>query len=148
MGRSQQTFNKKEKEKKRLKKRKDKLDKAADRKANSAGGGLENMMAYVDENGVITDTPPDLTIKKEEIEAEDIVIGVPKKEYVEPEEMQGKVSFYNDSKGFGFINDLNSQDKFFFHVNGTLEEIVEGDKVTFDLEKGMKGMNDVRVKKI
>ena len=50
MASSQETFNKRDKEKKRLKKRLDKQQKLADRKANSQGGGLENMMAYVDEN--------------------------------------------------------------------------------------------------
>ena len=58
MASSQETFSKREKEKKRLKKRVDKQAKLADRKANSPGGGLDNMMAYVDENGRITDTPP------------------------------------------------------------------------------------------
>ena len=63
MARSQETFNKKEKEKKRLKKRQEKQLKKEERKANSKGGGLENMLAYVDENGHITDTPPDRTKK-------------------------------------------------------------------------------------
>ncbi len=61
---------------------------------------------------------------------------------------QGKVAFFDSSKGYGFINDLNSGDKYFVHVSGLLDEIKENDKVTFDLEKGLKGMNAVRVKKI
>ena len=79
MGKSQETYNKKEKEKKRLKKRQDKLAKKEERKANSDGGGLENMMAYVDENGMIVDTPPD-PAKKTKIKASNIELGVPKKE--------------------------------------------------------------------
>ena len=78
MGKSQETYNKKEKEKKRLKKRQDKLAKKEERKANSDGGGLENMMAYVDENGMIVDTPPD-PAKKTKIKASNIELGVPKK---------------------------------------------------------------------
>jgi len=148
MGKSQETYNKKEKEKKRLKKRQDKLAKREERKANSDGGGLENMMAYVDENGMIVDTPPD-PAKKTKIKASNIELGVPKKEESdEPTEKQGKVAFYNDSKGYGFINDLNSQEKYFFHVNGLIDEVTENDKVTFEVERGLKGMNAVRVKKV
>ncbi|GAB3817910.1 hypothetical protein GCM10028895_14490 [Pontibacter rugosus] len=65
MGRSQETFSKKEKEKKRLKKRQDKEQKKEERQANSdKGKGIEEMLAYVDENGNITSTPPDPTKKK------------------------------------------------------------------------------------
>jgi hypothetical protein len=59
MAKSQITFNKKENEKKRLKKRLEKEKKREARKANAPGGGFENMIAYVDENGNLTDTPPD-----------------------------------------------------------------------------------------
>jgi cold shock CspA family protein len=150
MAKSQQTFGKKEREKKRLKKRKDKLARKEERKANATkGGGLEDMLAYVDEYGNITDTPPDPTKKKEEIDAESIVIGIPKKVAQEiPDNLEGKVAFFDDSKGFGFINDIHSQEKYFVHVSGLLEDIAEGDKVTFELERGLKGMNAVRVKKI
>lgn len=150
MAKSQQTFNKKEKEKKRLKKRKDKLLKREERKANSEGGGLENMMAYVDENGMITDTPPDPLKKKVVIEASNIEIGIPKKEDSENDSpiKEGKVAFFDSSKGYGFITEAISQEKYFVHVSGTTEEIQENDKVSFELEKGLKGMNAVRVKKI
>ena len=148
MGKSQETFNKKEKEKKRLKKRKEKQEKKEERRANSEGGALENMMAYIDEFGNITDTPPDPTIKKKEVKAESIEIGIPRREDQEDVPLVGRVEFFNDSKGFGFIRELETQEKYFVHVNGLLEEIRENDKVTFDLEKGMKGMNAVRVKKV
>ena len=146
MARSQETFSKKEKEKKRLKKRQDKLKKKEERKASSSGGGLDNMIAYVDEFGNITDTPPDTT-KKEEVDAEEIVLGVPKKEEEDPVK-QGKVEFYNDEKGYGFIKDAISQEKYFYHVNGLIDEVKEGDKVSFELERGQKGLNAVRVKKV
>ena len=148
MARSQDTFNKKEKEKKRLKKRQEKLARKEERRANSEGGGLENMMAYVDENGVIVDTPPDPSVKKKEIKASSIEIGVPKREAINTvDENRGKVSFFNTSKGYGFIKDLSSQESYFVHVNGLLEDINEGDTVTFELEKGQKGLNAVNVKK-
>ncbi|MGB0887826.1 MAG: cold-shock protein [Vicingaceae bacterium] len=148
MAKSQQSFNKKEKEKKRLKKREDKKKKAAERRENSAGGGLDNMMAYVDEFGNITDTPPDPTIKKKKIKASDIVIGVPKKEEEEAFDgpLTGKVDFFDTSKGFGFIIDSRTQAKYFFHISQVIEEVGEGDKVTFELEQGLKGMNAVKVK--
>ena len=82
MAKSQQSFEKKEKEKKRLKKRKEKDEKRAERKANASGGGLNEMMAYLDADGNIVDTPPDPTIKKEEIDADSIVLGVPKQEII------------------------------------------------------------------
>lgn len=148
MAKSQQTFNKKEKEKKRLKKRQEKQQKREERRTNSKGGGLENMMAYVDENGNIIDTPPD-PIKKKKINAKSIEIGVPKSKEDETRPIRkGRVEFFNDSKGYGFIKELETQEKYFVHVNGLMEEIKENDMVTFELERGMKGMNAIRVKKV
>jgi len=149
MAKSQQSFNKKEKEKKRLKKQKDKQERREERKANAEAGTLDNMMAYLDENGNITDTPPDPLKKKKVIVAADIEIGIPKREEEEmPAVRKGKVDFFNDQKGFGFIRENDTQEKYFVHVNGLIDEIREGDKVSFELERGMKGMNAVRVKKI
>ena len=149
MARSQETFGKKEKEKKRAKKREDKAKKREERKANSnKGGDLESMMAYVDENGQLTDTPPDPT-KKVKIVAASIEIGVPKREDVIVDAVRkGRVEFFNDSKGYGFIKENDTGEKFFVHINGTIDDIAEGDKVSFELERGMKGMNCVEVKKI
>lgn len=147
MGRSQETFGKKEKEKKRLKKRQEKVKKKEERKANPGSGDLDDMIAYVDENGNLVDTPPDLT-KKTKIDAGSIEISIPKKEDIEDPIRTGRVEFFNDSKGYGFIKDLDSQEKFFVHVNGLIDEIKEGNKVNFELERGLKGMNAVRVKKI
>ena len=149
MARSQETFNKKEKEKKRLKKKQEKQLRKEERKANNnKGAGLESMLAYVDENGQITDTPPDKTKKKVEIKAENIELGVPKKETVEEDVIRkGKVAFFDTSKGYGFIRDLANEEKYFVHISGTLDEIGENDSVTFELEKGAKGLNAVRVKK-
>jgi len=148
MASSQETFNKRDKEKKRLKKRLDKQQKLADRKANSQGGGLENMMAYVDENGHITDTPPNPANRKK-IDAGSIEIGVPKREMEETTSIRkGRVEFFNHSKGFGFIKELDTQEKYFVHVNSLTEEIAENDMVTFEIERSFKGMNAVRVKKV
>ncbi len=148
MAKSKQTFSKKEREKKRLKRRQDKQQKKVERKANSAGGGLENMLAYIDEDGNITDTPPDPK-KKKKIKLESIEIGVPKKEKEDlPAVREGRVEFFNDSKGYGFIKESITQEKYFVHVSSLLDDVRENDKVSFELERGLKGMNAIRVKKI
>ncbi len=150
MGRSQETYNKKEKEKKRLKKKKEKLQKKEDRKAGAEKGkSLEDMMAYVDEEGNITSTPPDPS-KKKKIKAEDIEIGVSKQEAPDPADLirKGTVTFFNESKGYGFIKDHDNQESIFVHVHGLTEPVGEGDKVTFETEMGQRGPNAVRVKLI
>jgi cold shock CspA family protein len=146
MGKSQETYNKKEKEKLRLKKRKDKADKMIERKANPTAGGLDNMIAYVDENGHISDTPPSIIKKK--IDHTTIEISIPKRTEEElPAIRKGRIDFFNDAKGFGFIKEHETNEKYFVHINGLIDRIQEGDVVTFELERGMKGMNAVRVKK-
>ncbi|MDO6390130.1 cold shock domain-containing protein [Pontibacter sp. BT731] len=149
MGRSQETFSKKEKEKKRLKKRQDKEAKKEDRIANSdKGKGLDEMLAYVDEDGNITDTPPDPTKKRKDIKQEDIQIGVAKQAEIDPADLirKGTVSFFNDSKGYGFIQDHVTQERVFVHQNALVNAIKENDRVTFEVEKGPKGLNAVNVK--
>ncbi len=144
-----ETFSKKEKEKARQKKRKDKEEKREDRKANAVKGlRLDEMLAYVDENGNISSTPPDPR-KKKRIDQEDIQIGVAKQEPVDPQDLirQGVVTFFNDSKGYGFIKDLQTQDSIFVHINGLRDAITEHDKVTFTVEMTPKGPNAVDVKK-
>lgn len=148
MAKSQDTFNKKEKEKKRLKKRQEKNLKKEDRKSNSTGGDLENMLAYVDENGNLTDTPPDPS-KKRKVNASSIEISVPRREEEDIDPIHtGRIDFFNDSKGFGFIKEKDTQEKYFVHVNGLLEDVREGDNVVFELERGLKGLNAIRVKKV
>jgi len=148
MGRSQVSFNKRENEKKKAKKKQDKLKKMEERKANAEKGkDLDDMIAYVDEFGNITDTPPDPS-KKEKVKAEDIQVAVAKQEPIDPADLirKGIVSHFNHSKGYGFIKDIKTQETFFVHVNSLEEEIQERDKVTFEAEMGMKGMQAVNVK--
>lgn len=151
MAKSQQTYSKSEKEKKRLKKREEKQKKKEARKLEAKENGPGIQFAYVDHDGNLTDTPPDPS-KKVKIDASTIEIGVPKRDDSDVEEFDpvrnGKVSFFDTSKGFGFIIDSENQEKYFTHVSGLIDEIAENDKVSFELEKGMKGMNAVRVKKI
>jgi len=60
----------------------------------------------------------------------------------------GTVKFFNESKGFGFITDTESNEEFFVHISGLIDEVREGDSVEFDLKEGRKGMNAVEVKVI
>ena len=115
--------------------------------SNTEKKSWEDMIAYVDEFGNVTDTPPEEQ-EREEVNAEDIVIGVPKKEEDDDDGIYtGKVAFFNDDKGYGFIRDQRSQQQYFVHISGLIDEVRENDKVTFELEQGKKGLNAVRVKK-
>jgi len=150
MAKSKETFGKKEKEKKRLKEKQDKQNKMEERKANAKKGkSLDEMMAYIDEDGNISSTPPDPR-KKKTFKQEDMQIGVPKYEPGENEDAvrTGVVSFFNEAKGFGFINDLQTQERIFVHVNQLTEAINENDKVSFEVERGFKGLNAINIKRI
>jgi cold shock CspA family protein len=146
MGRSQTTFQKREREKKKARKKMDKMERREEKRDEGTSGKLEDMMAYVDEFGNILDTPPD-PAKKTKVKAKDIIIGVPPQAEVDPVH-QGRVAFFNDSKGYGFINETGTQERYFVHVNGLTEEVRENDKVSFELERGPQGMNAVNVKKV
>lgn len=61
---------------------------------------------------------------------------------------KGKVKFFNETKGFGFISDEETNKEYFVHVTGLIDEIRENDEVEYDLEEGRKGLNAVNVKVI
>lgn len=150
MGKSQETSSKKDREKKKVLKRKDKEQKKQDRKANSKKGKtLEEMMAYVDEFGRITTTPPSLQ-NRSEVNVADIEIGVRRREDPDPSELirTGRVTYFNDAKGYGFIRDLQTQESIFVHVNSLNFDIRENDRVTFEIEKSQRGPVAVRVSKV
>ncbi|MCD4732248.1 MAG: cold shock domain-containing protein [Bacteroidales bacterium] len=58
----------------------------------------------------------------------------------------GKVKFFNDSKGYGFVIDNESGKDYFVHVSGLIDEIKDEDEVTFELQEGKKGLNAVEVR--
>ncbi|MBL6657001.1 MAG: cold shock domain-containing protein [Flavobacteriales bacterium] len=58
----------------------------------------------------------------------------------------GTVKFFNDTKGYGFIKEDESDNEYFVHVSGVIDKISENDKVTFDLEEGRKGLNATNVR--
>ena len=138
MGRSQETFRKKEQNKKREQKKKEKEQKKEHRLTNSnKGKSFEDMLAYVDENGNITTQKP-LEARKSNVKLEEIMISTPK--MVEGDDLvQGKVKFYNDERGFGFIN-TNHGERIFFLISDAPREIKLDDAVAFKTQKSPKGL--------
>ena len=61
---------------------------------------------------------------------------------------EGKVKFFNQQKGFGFIKDSETEEEYFVHVTGLIDTIKDDDEVTYELKEGRKGLNavDVRLK--
>lgn len=143
-------WNKKERENKKKQSKKAKEEKKQFRKENRKDGNdLDSMIAYIDENGNFTSTPPDPT-KKKVTNVEDIVVGVPKQRELSAEELlrKGKVAFFNAAKGYGFIKDDQSGQSIFVHATSLTEKINENDKVTFEVENGAKGLMAVNIKLI
>ena len=147
MAKSQESFNKKDVRNKKEQKKKEKEKKKLQRKANDKPTCLDDMIAYVDENGMLTSTPP-TPGKKREGKLEDIEISVPKRIDLPPSNpiRKGVVTYFNESKGFGFIKDMETQESVFVHVKSILEDIKENNIVSFEVEMGHKGPTAVRVK--
>ena len=124
------SFGKRENEKKKQARRVEKQNRKEERKSSG--------------KATITSVPPELR-QKEEINQEDILISTPKKEDVAPVILRGRVDYFNEAKGFGFIRDLSGTEKYFFHVNNVVDDISVNDIVTFDLERGDRGLSAVNV---
>ena len=142
-----ETWNKKEREKKKQQNKKEKAEKKQERKENSKGtNSLESMMAYLDENGNLSSKPPDPK-KKIIINVEDIALGVPRHEF-NPDDLirTGIITHFNDAKGYGFIKDLETHESVFVHINALSEAVKENNKVSFEVEMGPKGANAINVK--
>jgi len=147
MGRSQETFSKKEVRDKNEKKRKEKEQKRTKKKSEGKKSSFEDMIAYVDEFGMITSTPPDPN-KKTVITAESIELKITKNT---PENYpdfirKGVITFFNESKGYGFIRDLESNQSIFVHANNLLEPVKENNIVIYEIGKGPKGPSAMKVK--
>ncbi len=141
-----ESLAKKDQQKKKAKAKQEKALKMKEHKENSSKKILDDMLAYIDENGNLSSTPPDPS-KKVEINAEDIPLGVSRP--VEEVEItrNGVITQFNESKGYGFITDLKSNESVFFHVNQLLQPVKERDKVVFETERTPKGLSAIKVKK-
>jgi cold shock CspA family protein len=106
------------------------------------------MIAYVDENGRITSEPPDPT-SRTKVKVEDIEISIPRQSSEKPakELHVGIITLFNNSKGYGFIRDLSTQKSLFVHINDMEESMSESDRVTYEVEQGIKGLKAIHVKK-
>jgi len=147
-----ESFSKKENRNKKAKAKQDKAQKKQERKLNNnKGKSLEDMLAYVDENGNLSPVPPqganldDMAFN--EVRSDN------RQEPRSPRTAEnpirtGFVSFFNLSKGFGFITDDQSKERVFFHMNQLSQPLKEKDRVTFIQEKTSRGINAINVKKI
>lgn len=139
---------KKEQKKKKTLAKQDKAARAEQRRQNSdKGKNLEELFAYVDEYGNLSSSPPDPS-KKRTINADDIVFqSAPRTETADEAETarKGKVTYYSDAKGFGFITDSETSDRIFAHVSELLQPVKEGDMVTYFSQKNEKGFFATKV---
>lgn len=143
-----ETWNKKEREKKKQQSKREKKERMQERKDNPGAKSMDDMMAYIDENGNLSSTPPDPK-KMRKIKLEDIEIGVPRQGEMNPEDLirTGTVTFFNGAKGYGFIKDIETGESVFVHINALKDEVNEGSKVIFEVEMGPKGANAINVRK-
>ena len=147
MGRSSETSGKKEIAKKKRERKIAKAEKKEMRQSNSnKGKSIEDMMAYVDENGNLSTKAPDIR-KKKEIKAEDISLEPSGNTHEGKALKSGVVTFFDTVKGFGFINESGSTNSYFVHSNDLATPVKERDKVVFEVERGPKGMKAVLVRK-
>lgn len=141
-----ESYSKKSRQKKKAQKKKEKLLQREERKANNnKGKGLEDMLAYVDEFGNITDVPPEQQ-NREKVNLEDIQLGAAPIE--ELKELTGTVTSFFTDKAYGFIVEDISGESIFVHANSAEEPIEEKDRVSFEKERTPKGYAAINVKKL
>jgi len=147
MARSQETSNKKEVRIRKEKKRKEKAQKRLKNKSEGGKSSFEDMIAYVDEFGMITSTPPDPS-KKKVVDADSIELKITKNKPENAPDFvrKGVVTFFNESKGYGFVRDMASNQSVFMHLSNLLEPVKERDIVIFEIGKGPKGPSAIKVK--
>ncbi len=145
MAKSRETFNKRSREIQRQKQKQEKKEKMQERRSQPKGKQLEDMIAYIDEDGNITNTAPDPRLKKV-FKAEDIQIATPPGNERDSSHT-GMINFFNEEKGFGFIVDAKFQQRIFFHSSQLQEPVKMHDKVKFDTENSDRGLVAIAVKK-
>ena len=127
------TTSKRDREKLKEQKRKEKQQRKEERQS-SGPSSFEDMIAYVDQFGVLHSVPQERI--EEEVDASHIEVSVPKQEDVEVTPHMGRIEYFKDT---------DNGEKYFFHISSAPATIAEGDRVTFEIERGMRGMNAVRI---
>jgi cold shock CspA family protein len=138
------SYNKKEREKKKAKRKKEKRERREQRKQEDSS---PPEFMYVDEFGNLTTTPPDPS-QKRKIKAEDIDVSTPKQDKsvsMDPVK-NGKVKFFNEEKGYGFIIERDTQNSYFVHIDSLIDPIQDNDQVSFEVGMGPKGPIAIEVK--
>lgn len=144
-----ESFAKKEKAKKKAKNKQDKALKMKERKENNnKGKSLEDMMAYLDEDGNLTSTPPDDMKKKKEISLDEIQLGAAPIIDEPSGPSTGTISFFNEAKGYGFIIEEKTRENIFVHANQLSQPVKERDRVSFEKGRTDRGYSAINVKKI
>lgn len=142
------SWNKREREKKKQQLKKEKEERKRERKEQGKDDPA-SMIAYIDEHGNIVSTPPDPSTRTE-IKAEEIEISVPKQKPMDEEDVvrEGTLTFFNQSRGFGFIRDHVTQESIFVHINDMKKLLSENTKVRFEIRSDVKGAHAVNVEPI
>ena len=133
------SFNKRELEKKRQSKKAGKQERKEQRRANKGGGSLDDMIAYVDAFGNICESPDQMQTAPP-TDTESIAIATPPREEQEPEPVKGRVEYFDAGKGYGFIRNPETGDKYFFHVSNAPQGIAEGKAVQFEVGQDQRGL--------
>jgi len=146
-----ETFSKRERRKKKIEKKREKeLRREERRNVVPSKKTLEEMMAYVDENGNLSDTPPDPK-NAHRVAADEIAIAVPKSAPAEPNALfTGVISYFDPAKGYGFVINDQTKERLFVHVTGLAQpntELSMGDKVSYTATRSDRGMQAVSVMK-
>ncbi|WP_300597783.1 cold shock domain-containing protein [Niabella sp.] len=139
-----ETWNKREREQKKRNAKKQKEERKQERKENSGKAkGLDDMLAYVDEYGNLSATPPERNaIKSDYIPP---VVANSRELNAIDDTRKGVITFYDSNKGYGFIKDSTTGESIFVHVNSASVQLKEQLKVAFEVQKGPKGMVAVNV---
>ena len=138
------TSGKREREKSKQTKRQDKQKKKEER-LSGGSRSFEDMLAYVDENGVLHTTPQDVK-PKEEIDASQIEISVPRQSEIEEEEpIERPGGIFHRIQGLRLHQGCRRFREILFSHHQRPGGHRQGDRVTFELERGTRGMNAVRI---
>ena len=139
------SYSKKENIKKKVKKKEEKRLQREDRKTNNnKGKSLEDMIAYVDINGNLTDVPPHLQNREEDLQNRK----ENPNEAIDPAKIFNGIINSLNEQGFGLKKKKKSNDSIFFHQSQLKQEVKKYDKVTYKKEVSEKGYRAIDINKL